>query len=211
LLVRGLETTTPQAVKASNFCVLRVHVRQENTQFSTNKFMECQLQIREVVQKLMSTPLFCFQNLKLNTKDIIVVLKDTLNTTSSSILISNPHATGVPSNTLERHSFGSPVIDGVRNLVTISSMAKVVDSPTSNSTFTYQKRTKNTSLVDLLLNKNVVDSHYLHKVFCLFPKVVPNERTSMPSEFPLLTILSQQSRWEVIHPKWYFLIEVPDQ
>ncbi len=56
---------------------------------------------------------------------------------------------------------------------------KLVGFPTSDSTFTYQKGTKNTSLVDLLLNKGVVDSHYLHKVFRLFPKVVPNERTSI--------------------------------
>jgi hypothetical protein len=35
----------------------------------------------EVAQKLMNTPLFSFQDLKLSTKDIIAVLKDTLNTT----------------------------------------------------------------------------------------------------------------------------------
>jgi hypothetical protein len=33
--------------------------------------------------------------------------------------------------------------------------------------------------VDLLLNKSVVDSHSLHKIFHSFPKVVPNERTSI--------------------------------
>jgi hypothetical protein len=33
LLVRGEETTTTQATKASNFRVLRVHVHKENTQF----------------------------------------------------------------------------------------------------------------------------------------------------------------------------------
>jgi hypothetical protein len=43
--------------------------------------MECQLQMHEVVQKLVSTLLFSFQDLKLSTKDIIAVLKDTLNTT----------------------------------------------------------------------------------------------------------------------------------
>jgi hypothetical protein len=58
--------------------------------------------MREVVQKLMSTPLFSFQDLKLSTKDIIAVLKDTLKTTSSPLPIPNPHATEVPSNTLER-------------------------------------------------------------------------------------------------------------
>jgi hypothetical protein len=141
--------------------------------------MECQLQMREVVQKLGSTPLFCFQDFKLNTKNIIVVPKDTLNTTSGPLLILNPHATGVPSNTSERHSIGSRVIDGVRNLVTSSIMAKLVGSPTSNSTFTYQKGTKNTSLVDLLLSKGNVDSHSLLKVSHSFSKVMPSERTSI--------------------------------
>ncbi len=56
-------------------------------------------------------------------------------------------------------------------------MAKLVGSPTSDSTFTYKKETKNTSLVDLLLKKGVVDSHFLHKVFHSFSKVVPSERT----------------------------------
>jgi hypothetical protein len=58
-------------------------------------------------------------------------------------------------------------------------MAKLVGFPTSNSTFTYQKRTKNTSLVDLLFNKGVVNSHSFHKVSHSFMKVVPNERNSI--------------------------------
>jgi hypothetical protein len=45
--------------------------------------MEFQLQMREVAQKLVYTPLFCFQDLKLNTRDIIAILKDTLNIISS--------------------------------------------------------------------------------------------------------------------------------
>jgi hypothetical protein len=40
--------TTPQAIRASNSRVPRIHVHQENTQFSTDQFMECQLQMREV-------------------------------------------------------------------------------------------------------------------------------------------------------------------
>jgi hypothetical protein len=64
--------------------------------------MECQFQMREVAQKLVSTSLFSFQDLKLSTKDIIAILKDTLNTTSGSLLIPDPHATGVLSNTWER-------------------------------------------------------------------------------------------------------------
>jgi hypothetical protein len=93
--------------------------------------------MHEMAQKLMSTPLFSFQDLKLSTRDIITVLKDILNTTSGPLPIPNPHATEVPSNTLERHSIGSCVANGVRNLVTSSSMAKLVGFPTSDFTFTY--------------------------------------------------------------------------
>jgi hypothetical protein len=48
LLARGEETTTPQVVRASNFRVPGLHVHQENTQFSIDQLMECQLQMREV-------------------------------------------------------------------------------------------------------------------------------------------------------------------
>jgi len=41
--------------------------------------------MHEVAQKLVSTPLFSFQDLKLSTKDIIAILEDTLNTTSSPL------------------------------------------------------------------------------------------------------------------------------
>jgi hypothetical protein len=179
LLARGEETTTPQAARASNSRVPRVHEHQENTQFSTNQLMECQLQMHEVAQKLVSTPLFRFQDLKLSTRDIIIILEDTLNTTSGPLPIPDPHVTEIPSNTLERHSIGSRVVDGVHNLVTSSSMAKLVGFPTSDYTFTYQKGIQNTSLVNLLLSKGVVDSHSLHKVSHSFSKVVPSERTSI--------------------------------
>ncbi len=141
--------------------------------------MECQLQMHVVAQKLVNTPLFSFQDLKLSTRDIIAILKDTLNTTSGPLPIPEPHATEVPSNTLERHAIGSRVADDVRNLVNSSSMAKLVGFPTSDSTFTYQKGVQNTSLMDLLLNKGVVDNHSLHKVSHSFLKVVPSERTSI--------------------------------
>ncbi len=91
--------------------------------------------MHEVAQKLMSTLLFSFQDLKLSTRDIIAILKDTLNTTSSPLPILGPHPTRVPSNTLERHSIGSRVVDGVCNLVTNFSMVKLVNSPTSDSKF----------------------------------------------------------------------------
>ncbi len=162
LLARGEETTTPQAVRASNSRVPGVHVHHENTQFSTDQLMECPLQMHAVAQKLVSTPLFSFQDLKLSTRDIIAILEDTLNTTSCPLPIPEPHATEVPSNTLDRHAIGSRVADDVRNLVTSSSMAKLVGFPTSDSTFTYQKGVQNTSLMDLLLSKGVMDSHYLH-------------------------------------------------
>jgi len=65
-------------------------------------------------------------------------------------------------------------------------MAKLVGSPTSDSTFTYQKGVKNTSLVDLLLSEGVVDSHFLHKVSHSFPKVVPSERTSIATRVAII-------------------------
>jgi hypothetical protein len=179
LLARGEETTTPQAAKASNSCVPGVHVHQENTQFSTDQLMECQLQMHEVAQKLVSTLLFSFQDLRLSTRDIIAVLKDTLNTTLGPLPIPDPHAIRLPSNTLERHLIGSLVVDGVHDLVTSSNMVKLVGSPTSDFTVTYRKGAKNTSLMDLLLSKGVVDSHSFHKVSHSFPKVVPSERTSI--------------------------------
>jgi len=92
LLARGEETTTPQIARASNFHVPNIQVHQENTQFSTDQLMECQLQMREVAQKLVITSLFSFQVLKLSTRDIIITLKDTLNTTSSPLPILDPHA-----------------------------------------------------------------------------------------------------------------------
>jgi len=55
--------------------------------------------MREVVQKLVSTSLINFQDLKLSTRDIIAVLKDTLNTTSGPLPITDPHTIGAPSNT----------------------------------------------------------------------------------------------------------------
>jgi len=58
-------------------------------------------------------------------------------------------------------------------------MVKLVGSFTSKFTFTYKKGAKNTSLVDLLLGKGIVDIHFLHKVFHSFPKVVPSGRTSI--------------------------------
>jgi len=177
LLARGEETTTPQAVRASNSRVPGVHVHQENTQFSIDHLMECQLQMHEMAQKLVSTPLFSFQDLKLSTWDIIAILEDTLNTTSGPLPIPDPHATEVPSNTLERHSISSNVADDVRNLVISSSMVKLMGFPTSDSTFTYQKGIQNTSFVDLLFSKGVVDSHSLHKVSHSFSKVVLSERT----------------------------------
>jgi hypothetical protein len=69
--------------------------------------------------------------------DIIVILKDTLNTTSGPLPIPNPHAIGLPSNTLERHLIGSLVANGVHDLVSSSNMAKLVGFPIFDSTFTY--------------------------------------------------------------------------
>jgi hypothetical protein len=65
-------------------------------------------------------------------------------------------------------------------------MVKLVGSPTSNSTFTYQKKVKNISFVDLLLNEGVVDNNFLHKVSHSFPKVVPSEKTSITTKVAII-------------------------
>jgi hypothetical protein len=148
--------------------------------------MERQLQMHEVAQKLMSTPLFSFQDLKLSAKDIIAVLKDTLNTTSGPLPILDPHVIGVTSNTLKRHLIGSHVANGVHDLVTSSNMVKLMGSLTSDFTFTYQKGIKNTSLMHLLLSKGIMDNHTLHKIFHSFPKVVPSERTSIATKVAIV-------------------------
>jgi hypothetical protein len=159
-----------------------------------------------MAQKLVSTLLCSFQYLKLNTKDIIVVLKDTLNIASGPLPIPDPHATGVPSSTLEKHSIGSHVIDGVCNLVTSSSMAKLVGSPTFDSTFTYQKGAKNTSLVDLLFSKALCIAILSTKSLINFRRWCLVKELPSPPELPLSTRLNQQSMWEDIHLEWYFLI-----
>jgi hypothetical protein len=65
-------------------------------------------------------------------------------------------------------------------------MAKLVGSPTSNFTYTYQKGAKKTSLVDLLLSKGIVDNHSLHKVFHSFSKVVLSEKTSIATKVAIV-------------------------
>jgi hypothetical protein len=82
--------------------------------------------MHEVAQKFMNTLLFSFQDLKLSTKGKIIVLKDSLNITVGPLPIPDPHATGVPSNTLEKHSISSRVVHGIRNLVISSSMVKLM-------------------------------------------------------------------------------------
>jgi len=162
--------------------------------------------MREVAQKLVNTLLFSFQGLKLSTKDIIVVLKDTLNTTSGLLPILDPHATRVPSNTLERHLIGSHVVDDICNLVISFSMAKIMGSPTSDLTFTYQKGAKNTSLMVCYSTKALWIAIFSTKSRTQFQRWYLMREFPLPPELPLSTILNQQSRWEDIHPKWYFLI-----
>ncbi len=183
----------------------------KNTQFSIDQLMECQLQMLEVAQKLMKTLLFSFQDLKLSTKDIIAVLKDTLNTTSGPLPILDPYVTRVPSNTLERHSISSRIVNGVCNLITGFGMVKLVGFLTSDFTFTYQKELRIPHLwicysakalwIAILSTKSL--THFWR--WCLV-----RELPSAP-ELPLSTELSQQSWWEDIHLEWYILIQVPNQ
>jgi hypothetical protein len=65
-------------------------------------------------------------------------------------------------------------------------MAKLMGSLIFDSTFTYQKGTKNTSLVDLLLSKGVVDNYFFHKVSHSFSKVVLSEKTSIATKVAIV-------------------------
>ncbi len=152
--------------------------------------MECQLQMREVAQKLVNTPLFSFQDLKLSTRDIIAILEDTFNTTSNPPLIPDPHATWVPSNTLKKHFIGSAVVDGVCNMVISFNMAKLVGSPTSDSTFTYQKGAKNASLVDCYSTKALWITILSTKSLTHFRRRCLMRELPLQLELPLLTMLS---------------------
>ncbi len=89
-------------------------------------------------------------------------------------------------------------------------MAKLVGFPTSDSTFTYQKGIQNTSLVDLLLAKVLWISILFTKSLTHFRRWCLVRVLPSPLELPLLTILGQQSKWEDIHPEWYFWTQVPN-
>ncbi len=167
--------------------------------------------MREVVQKFVSTPLFSFQDLKLSTRNIILVLKDILNTTSGLLPIPDPHAIGVPSNTLKRHLIGSRVANGIRDLVISFSTVKLTSSRPSNFTFTYKKGTNNTSLVDLLFSKGALDNHSFHKVSRSFLKVVPSKRNSIAIRVAIVHNIESIIQVKGYSPKWYFLIHVPNQ
>jgi hypothetical protein len=78
-------------------------------------------------------------------------------------------------------------------------------SLTSDSTFTYQKGTKNNSFVDLLLNKSVLDNHSLHKVSHSFSKVLPNERTSIATRIAIVNHMELAIQMEGHTPKMVFL------
>jgi len=84
-------------------------------------------------------------------------------------------------------------------------MVKLVGSPTSDSTFTYQKGAKNTSLVDFLLNKGVMDSHSLHKVFHSFSKVVLSDKTSIATEVTIVDNIESTIQVGGHTPKVIFL------
>ena len=132
-----------------------------------------------MAQKLFTTPLFSFHDLKLSKKDVVAMLGSDLEDISGPILAPIFHGTEVPSQVLDGQSSTSHFADSVRKLVTSSCMANLADSPTSELTSTYQRGGNSDSIVDLLFSKGVVDSHSLHKVSHSFPKVIPSERTSI--------------------------------
>jgi hypothetical protein len=133
----------------------------------------------EVAQKLVSASLFCFQDLKPSTKDIITVLKDILNTTLGPLPIPDPHVTWVPFNTSKKHSIGSRVVDGVRNLIITFNMARLVGFPTLDSTFTYRRELRTPHLWICYSAKALWISILSTKSLTSFLNVVFSERISI--------------------------------
>jgi hypothetical protein len=93
ILLRGGRKLLHHKLLGHQILVSQEYMYIKKTQFSTHHFMECQFQMREMAQKLVNTPLFNFQHLKQSTKDIIAILKDTFNTTSSFLPILDSHVT----------------------------------------------------------------------------------------------------------------------
>jgi hypothetical protein len=140
----------------------------------------------EMTQKLVSTSLFNFHGLKLSTRDIIAILKDTLNITSGCLSILDPHATRVPSNTLERHSIGSCVVDDVRDLVINFSMAKLV-ALLPLIIHSHIRRVLKTPHLWICYSTKVLWIAILStKSLTHFPKVVPSERTSIATRVAIV-------------------------
>jgi hypothetical protein len=59
--------------------------------------------------------------------------------------------------------------------------------------------------VDLLFSKGVVDSHSFHKVSHSFPKVVPNESTSIATRIAIIDNIESTIQVEGHTPKVVFL------
>jgi len=59
--------------------------------------------------------------------------------------------------------------------------------------------------VDLLLNKGIVDNRSFHKKFQSFPKVVPNERTSITTRVAIVNSTESTIQVEGHTPKVVFL------
>ncbi len=58
--------------------------------------------------------------------------------------------------------------------------------------------------MDLLLNKGVVDSHFFHKVYHSFPKVVPSERSSIATKVAIVDNTESAIEVEVHTPRVVF-------
>ena len=180
-LARGEEnasSSSPSAAPPTHSREPRVFLHQEDAHQSSDQQHQCHIS-STMAQKLFTTPLFSFRDLKLSKKDVVAMLGSDLEDISGPILAPVFYNTEVPSQVLDGQSSTSRFADSVRNLATSSSTANLADSFTSEIISTHQRGGNGDSIVDLLFSKGVVDSHSLHKVSHSFPKVVPSERTSI--------------------------------
>jgi hypothetical protein len=189
LLARGEETTTPlghQILVSQEYMYIK-----KSHNFPLISLWSANFnQLHEMTQKFVSTPLFNFQDLKLSTMNIILILKDTLNTTLGPLLISDPHATKVPSKTLERHSIGSRVAYGIYNLVISFTMAKLVSSPTSDLHSHMKSELRTSHLWICYLTKVLWITIFSTKFLIHFQRWCLVRELPSPPKLPLSTILS---------------------
>jgi hypothetical protein len=155
----------------------------------------------------MNAMLFSFQDLKLSTKDIIAVLKDTNQVLYWSLIhmLQGSHSTPWRDIRLV-HVLEIAFVIWSLVLAWLNQWALILLTLHSH-------RKKELRILHLWIcysSKALWIAIFSTKSFIHFQRLCLVRELPSTPKLPLLTILNQQSRWEDIHPNWYFLIHVPN-